>query len=100
VVGANLRRGGFLLAGVCSKLGKGAVAFNVVISQGRTGVILTLLTMFRLSTAIQFKSNHSLTMWDATSTNDVKIMLWPVFLFTHRAWLHHLELRQNLWPAE
>lgn len=58
----------FLLAGVCSKAGKGALAF-IASSLGQAGVILTCgVAMFPFVMPSSTFPSHSLTMWDATSS--------------------------------
>jgi len=58
----------FLLAGVGSKAGKGALAF-ISSSLGQAGVILTCgFAMFPFVMPSSTFPSHSLTMWDATSS--------------------------------
>jgi cytochrome d ubiquinol oxidase subunit II len=58
----------FALAGLCSKAGKGALAF-ISSSLGQAGVILTCgFAMFPFIMPSSTHPSHSLTMWDATSS--------------------------------
>ncbi len=73
---------GFALAGVTSKLGKGALAFAMS-SLGQAGVILTCgVAMFPFVLPSSSMPNHSLTMWDATSSElTLKIMFVVACVF-------------------
>ncbi|MBU2427162.1 MAG: cytochrome d ubiquinol oxidase subunit II [Gammaproteobacteria bacterium] len=72
----------FALAGLCSKLGKGALAF-ILSSLGQAGVILTCgISMFPFVMPSSSNPNHSLTLWDATSSElTLKIMFVVACIF-------------------
>jgi len=72
----------FALSAVCSKLGKGALAF-LLTSLGQVGVILTSgIAMFPFVLPSSSNPNHSLTLWDATSSElTLKIMFIVACIF-------------------
>jgi len=72
----------FALAGLLSKAGKGALAF-VLSSLGQAGVILTCgISMFPFVMPSSSNPAHSLTMWDATSSElTLKIMFFVACIF-------------------
>lgn len=72
----------FALAGLLSKAGKGALAF-VLSSLGQAGVILTCgISMFPFVMPSSSNPSHSLTMWDATSSElTLKIMFIVACIF-------------------
>lgn len=72
----------FLLSAFCSKLAKGWQAF-VASSLGLTGVIMTCgVSMFPFIMPSSSMPNHSLTMWDATSSElTLKIMFVVACIF-------------------
>jgi cytochrome d ubiquinol oxidase subunit II len=72
----------FALAGLFSKIGKGAFAF-VLSSLGQAGVILTCgISMFPFVMPSSSNPSHSLTMWDATSSElTLKIMFIVACIF-------------------
>ncbi len=72
----------FALSAVCSKLGKGALAF-LLTSLGQAGVILTSgIAMFPFVMPSSSNPNHSLTLWDATSSElTLKIMFIVACIF-------------------
>lgn len=72
----------FALSAVCSKLGKGALAF-LLTSLGQVGVILTSgIAMFPFVLPSSANPNHSLTLWDATSSElTLKIMFIVACIF-------------------
>jgi cytochrome d ubiquinol oxidase subunit II len=72
----------FALSGLLSKAGKGALAF-VLTSLGQAGVILTCgIAMFPFVMPSSSMPNHSLTMWDATSSElTLKIMFFVACVF-------------------
>ncbi len=72
----------FALAGICSKAGKGALAF-ISSSLGQAGVIMTCgVAMFPFVMPSSSMPNHSLTMWDATSSElTLKIMFVVACVF-------------------
>lgn len=72
----------FALSAVCSKLGKGALAF-LLTSLGQVGVILTSgIAMFPFVMPSSSNPNHSLTLWDATSSElTLKIMFIVACIF-------------------
>lgn len=72
----------FALSGLLSKAGKGALAF-VLTSLGQAGVILTCgISMFPFVMPSSSMPNHSLTMWDATSSElTLKIMFFVACVF-------------------
>ena len=72
----------FALSGVCSKLGKGALAF-ILTSLGQAGVILTSgIAMFPFVMPSSSNPNHSLTLWDAASSElTLKIMFIVACIF-------------------
>ena len=72
----------FALSGLFSKAGKGALAF-LLTSLGQAGVILTCgISMFPFVMPSSSMPNHSLTMWDATSSElTLKIMFFVACVF-------------------
>lgn len=72
----------FALSGLLSKAGKGALAF-LLTSLGQAGVILTCgIAMFPFVMPSSSMPNHSLTMWDATSSElTLKIMFFVACVF-------------------
>lgn len=72
----------FALSGLLSKAGKGALAF-LLSSLGQAGVILTCgIAMFPFVMPSSSMPNHSLTMWDATSSElTLKIMFFVACVF-------------------
>ncbi len=72
----------FALSGLLSKAGKGALAF-LMTSLGQAGVILTCgISMFPFVMPSSSMPNHSLTMWDATSSElTLKIMFFVACVF-------------------
>ena len=72
----------FALSGLLSKAGKGALAF-LMTSLGQAGVILTCgISMFPFVMPSSSMPNHSLTMWDATSSElTLKIMFVVACIF-------------------
>lgn len=72
----------FALAGLFSKIGKGAFAF-LLSSLGQAGVILTCgISMFPFVMPSSSNPSHSLTMWDATSSElTLKIMFIVACIF-------------------
>lgn len=72
----------FALSGLLSKAGKGALAF-LLTSLGQAGVILTCgISMFPFVMPSSSMPNHSLTMWDATSSElTLKIMFFVACVF-------------------
>ena len=72
----------FALSGLLSKAGKGALAF-LMTSLGQAGVILTCgIAMFPFVMPSSSMPNHSLTMWDATSSElTLKIMFFVACVF-------------------
>ncbi|WP_432452467.1 MULTISPECIES: cytochrome d ubiquinol oxidase subunit II [unclassified Agarivorans] len=74
--------GAFLFTGLFSKMGKGAIAF-VCSSLGQAGVIMTCgIAMFPFIMPSSSRPNHSLTMWDATSSElTLKIMFVVACIF-------------------
>lgn len=74
--------GAFALSGLLSKAGKGALAF-LLTSLGQAGVILTCgIAMFPFVMPSSSMPNHSLTMWDATSSElTLKIMFFVACVF-------------------
>ena len=72
----------FALSGLLSKAGKGALAF-LLSSLGQAGVILTCgIAMFPFVLPSSSMPNHSLTMWDATSSElTLKIMFFVACVF-------------------
>jgi cytochrome d ubiquinol oxidase subunit II len=72
----------FALSGLLSKAGKGALAF-LLTSLGQAGVILTCgIAMFPFVMPSSSMPNHSLTMWDATSSElTLKIMFFVACIF-------------------
>ena len=72
----------FALSGLLSKAGKGALAF-LMTSLGQAGVILTCgISMFPFVMPSSSMPNHSLTMWDATSSElTLKIMFFVACAF-------------------
>lgn len=72
----------FALSAVCSKLGKGGLAF-LLTSLGQVGVILTSgIAMFPFVLPSSANPNHSLTLWDATSSElTLKIMFIVACIF-------------------
>jgi len=72
----------FALAGISSKAGKGALAF-ISSSLGQAGVIMTCgVAMFPFVMPSSSMPNHSLTMWDATSSElTLKIMFFVACVF-------------------
>ena len=74
--------GAFALSGLLSKAGRGALAF-LMTSLGQAGVILTCgIAMFPFVMPSSSMPNHSLTMWDATSSElTLKIMFFVACVF-------------------
>lgn len=72
----------FALSGLLSKAGRGALAF-LLTSLGQAGVILTCgISMFPFVMPSSSMPNHSLTMWDATSSElTLKIMFFVACVF-------------------
>lgn len=72
----------FALSGLLSKAGNGALAF-LLTSLGQAGVILTCgISMFPFVMPSSSMPNHSLTMWDATSSElTLKIMFFVACVF-------------------
>ncbi len=72
----------FALSGLLSHVGKGALAF-LMTSLGQAGVILTCgISMFPFVMPSSSMPNHSLTMWDATSSElTLKIMFFVACVF-------------------
>ncbi|ALZ75708.1 cytochrome d ubiquinol oxidase subunit II [Rheinheimera sp. F8] len=72
----------FALSGLLSKAGTGALAF-LLTSLGQAGVILTCgIAMFPFVMPSSSMPNHSLTMWDATSSElTLKIMFFVACVF-------------------
>lgn len=72
----------FVLAGIASKAGKGALAF-VTSSLGQLGIIMTAgVAMFPFILPSSSMPNHSLTVWDATSSAlTLKIMFGVACVF-------------------
>ena len=72
----------FALSGLLSKAGKGALAF-LLTSLGQAGVILTCgIAMFPFVMPSSSMPNHSLTMWDSTSSElTLKIMFFVACVF-------------------